>query len=912
MNGRRRSGLRRDSFFFCWRHFPLIRTAPGPICTFSHDDSGRSDCYHPSESSSSARPSLMARTGPPSPTLPLGALLTQFRACRPGCPPSPVVIPEHWERLSDEEFGNELLRLAARVLPVVFHGPVFVSRARFLRHALVHLWYGQDPLPRRLARCVTPGETYHVPGVGPAFWAAVVRSLDPDLPVWSPAVEAGLVRLGLWSATGTGMEERFTAVCAGLARVRAVAADLSAEQACHFLARVGRMTGRELPSHTEPEAFSWSAGAEAVRRAVREVRTRTPLRARLRQTPPERLEAVRRFVAESRDGDAESAWAAFTTAWPDRSWETALPALDDAYDPALPAGDRAVLWCQTAAVLRDTFRVHPLELADVVQAVAGLEPAPGPIGGPVFCRDTFAFLHELTACNRRDWMAAHRDRYHFVLRDPLVELCREVAERYIRPVLGGEYGWELEYDPRPGRALTRICRNDFGRGDPYQTLLWITFYRRDRAERRADAQLFVRVGAEGVRYGFHLGRSARRAAGLFRKAVQDHGEWLWQALEPGRMLQDYHFWAGDELTETVAVRSAADLRAWAAHKTLAAGVHRAPTDAILRGPELAGDVLLTFDRLLPLFACAVETDPRPLLLRRTGSPDVRPVYDSACFRRDTYLSEAWLDRVLGLLRLKRQLVLQGPPGTGKTHVARCLARLLTGDHPDRVRMVQFHPAYSYEEFVEGIRVRTSGGEVSYPVEDGVLGEFAARATAHPAEPHVLIIDELNRGNLPRIFGELLFLLEYRQQAVTLPYSKRSFRLPDNLYILATLNPLDHSAVALDQALRRRFSFVDMPADAAILARWLEDHPPADDETFGSRVVRLFEELNARLARDLGPGRQVGHSFFMVPGLNRESFAAVWEHHVRPVLLDYLGGHSDRLRDYEPARLLREPRTVRLV
>jgi hypothetical protein len=98
----------------------------------------------------------------------------------------------------------------------------------------------------------------------------------------------------------------------------------------------------------------------------------------------------------------------------------------------------------------------------------------------------------------------------------------------------------------------------------------------------------------------------------------------------------------------------------------------------------------------------------------------------------------------------------------------------------------------------------------------------------------------------------------------------------------------------------------MPADAAVLARWLEEHPPADaDETFGPRVVRLFEELNRRLSRDLGPEKQVGHSFFMVPALDGEKLAAVWDHHVRPLLLDYLGGREERLRDYTPDRLLGE-------
>jgi hypothetical protein len=194
----------------------------------------------------------------------------------------------------------------------------------------------------------------------------------------------------------------------------------------------------------------------------------------------------------------------------------------------------------------------------------------------------------------------------------------------------------------------------------------------------------------------------------------------------------------------------------------------------------------------------------------------------------------------------------------------------------------------------------------------VLIDFARQAATRPSEPHVLIVDELNRGNLPRIFGELLFLLEYRNQAVMLPYSKQSFRLPENLFLLATMNQLDRSAVALDQALRRRFSFVDMPADAAVLASWLELHAPAadGDETFGPRVVRLFEELNHCLASDLGPEKQVGHSFFMVPELNSEKLAAVWDHHVRPLLLDYLGGREERVRDYSPDRLLGEQPTRR--
>src|SRR4029079_4171363 len=99
----------------------------------------------------------------------------------------------------------------------------------------------------------------------------------------------------------------------------------------------------------------------------------------------------------------------------------------------------------------------------------------------------------------RDWMTANRERYQFALREPLVELCEAVAARYVRPVLKREHGWDLECDTKPGRAVTSIVKNDFGRGGPYQPVQWVTFYRKSRANRRADAQFFVRVASDGVR-----------------------------------------------------------------------------------------------------------------------------------------------------------------------------------------------------------------------------------------------------------------------------------------------------------------------------------------------------------------------------------------------------------------------------
>lgn len=245
------------------------------------------------------------------------------------------------------------------------------------------------------------------------------------------------------------------------------------------------------------------------------------------------------------------------------------------------------------------------------------------------------------------------------------------------------------------------------------------------------------------------------------------------------------------------------------------------------------------------------------------------------------MPSSWLQKVLDLLAEKRQLILYGPPGTGKTYLAAHLGRHFAGNGGS-YRLVQFHPSYTYEDFFEGYRPDVqSDGTLRFKLVDGVLREIAREAQEHPETPHLLVVDEINRGNLAKIFGELFFLLEYRDHAVRLQYSSEEFSLPRNLYIVGTMNTADKSIALVDAALRRRFYFVGlMPTRAPVndvLRRWLDrhGHDPAP--------AALLDELNAEIA---DADFSIGPSYLMTDPHKLEH---AWEHAILPLLEEHYYG-----------------------
>jgi 5-methylcytosine-specific restriction protein B len=276
----------------------------------------------------------------------------------------------------------------------------------------------------------------------------------------------------------------------------------------------------------------------------------------------------------------------------------------------------------------------------------------------------------------------------------------------------------------------------------------------------------------------------------------------------------------------------------------------------------------------------------------------------ASLATELLLDVEWLQETIELLRDKKQLIFYGPPGTGKTFVARRLAEYIGGDD-SRVKIVQFHPSYAYEDFVEGFRPRLSeqtGATIEFEIRPGPLRQIAANAEASE-DDWCLVIDEINRANIAKVFGELYYLLEYRDAAIDLQYGD-SFSLPTNVYFIGTMNTADRSIALLDAALRRRFHFraffPDQPPVKGLLRRWLKEHRPDMED-----VADLVDQANSLL-----PDRHlhIGPSHFMTDRLSPEWLPKIWSGSVIPFIEEQFFDEPDRLDAFGLEQLRAEQST----
>jgi 5-methylcytosine-specific restriction protein B len=250
------------------------------------------------------------------------------------------------------------------------------------------------------------------------------------------------------------------------------------------------------------------------------------------------------------------------------------------------------------------------------------------------------------------------------------------------------------------------------------------------------------------------------------------------------------------------------------------------------------------------------------------------------------MSEGQYDSLVSLLEHKKNVILQGAPGVGKTFAAARLAYSMLGrEDEDRVKIIQFHQNYSYENFIMGYKPDEKG----FRLHNGVFYEFCRKAENNPDDSYFLIIDEINRGNMSKIFGELLMMIEkdYRGKKITMAYNGLQFSVPENLYIIGMMNTADRSLAIIDYALRRRFSFFDM--SPAFDSEGFKSYQQSLNHDAFNDLINLINELNRYIEKDASLGRSfcIGHSYFCGQETSDDEWLSeVIEYGIIPMLNEY--------------------------
>lgn len=483
---------------------------------------------------------------------------------------------------------------------------------------------------------------------------------------------------------------------------------------------------------------------------------------------------------------------------------------------------------------------------------------------------------------------------------------RETPNVYIQQYLKSLKGLETPFKLKNYQYLGRQAVKDFVWACYCYQYPWVKEHFASYSP-----QLYILVHSTGLKFGLDYGSEVQNENALVSSVV-NHPDIVEEIIRCNQVIPAYTLTKGSPRLATseelVELSSEDKIRAnWnnSIHLIQQFGQDEIPEDIDER-------IYTTFQTLAPLFEKLCRIGSASFSLpesKKTNVPDEEaPEIISGGddkdeiekdFTMDDFLDEVFVDRgtaetFINNLTRKKNIILQGPPGTGKTFVASRIGYLLLGKRKDRnIKVVQFHQSYSYEDFIQGFRPDKEGG---FSLRNGIFHDFVELAIKNPSEPFVFVIDEINRGNLSKIFGELLLLIEDDKRghthALNLTYQPdKKFYIPPNLHIVGTMNTADRSLAMVDYALRRRFRFIDLePRYGEKLRRFLELKGISSGLT--DKIYDRIERLNNQIQSDenLGSEFRIGHSYFCSVPYPLKSeiswYSEIIKYEIGPLLREY--------------------------
>ena len=519
-----------------------------------------------------------------------------------------------------------------------------------------------------------------------------------------------------------------------------------------------------------------------------------------------------------------------------------------------------------------------------------IEEAAGTDEYSIFQPETFRLLEELHHNPTSKFYLSKKDEFKKFIEKPMYKIMKLVAEELPNKI--------TEVMETENNLFSRIIKNDYGRGGAWD-YYWAAFYPKG-GKRIEDAQLSIFINKDRFEYGSHIGEYGSEQKKKFLNNCKNNYNILEKILQPILDDESIVFGTHEELLTDNKLqstyRSDVEGKDWLKNPD-DYGVDIAvlvPKEEIIKisTKDLKEKILEYFKKMFPFIILSISDNPMQeindyLKIDYFNKSEMQPAYPLSQCSADTGVEKKELEKWVNAIERKKQAVFYGPPGTGKTFIAEKMARHLIEGNDGFSELVQFHPSYAYEDFIQGIRpLARSDGKLDFKIVKGRFLNFCDKAKKRNGTC-VLIVDELNRANLSKVFGELMYLLEYRNKEVPLAQGN-SLSIPENVRILGTMNTADRSIALVDHALRRRFSFIPLYPNYKVLSNF---HKKTGFSV--AKLISVLEELNNEID---DKNYHVGITFFLNNNLNK-NIESIWRMEIEPYLEEYFFDQSEKVSNY---------------